>query len=189
MDHLYAPDRQEIVDVAERATLANPHPDAKGWLLDKVRQPPGDWDSRTFHSVPGLVWTISSDTCMTGRPSAPKNIAYDDLGREFVFRQPANEFELAGVMSADSEEVFACYRFDGLERCTVQAVDAWFEDHTLIIGWLRHSLTTVDDGETRDSLSVANEYLTSDALRDYVAAFKELLLARGVSAPGYTRPR
>ena len=177
--NLYAPGRQEIEAVAQRATLANFHVDAKGWLLDKVRRPVGDWDSRAFCTVPGLVWTVSSDTCMTGRPSAPANIAYDEFGREFVYRQPTNEAELAGVMSADSEEVFACYRFDGLERWTVGAFDAWLQDRSVITGWMEHCLTSEQDGEIRAGLKAALAYQTSDEFRDYLAAFDALLRERG----------
>lgn len=75
MTNLYAPTRAEIFDVANRATLANHHPNAKGWFLDKLTHPPGDWDERTIFTTPGIVWAVESDTCMTGRPNAPRNIA------------------------------------------------------------------------------------------------------------------
>ena len=115
---------------------------------------------------------------MTGRPSAPANIAYDEYGREFVYRQPANEAELAGVMSADSEEVFACYRFDGLDRWTAEAFGAWVEDHSVITGWMQHRLSTEPDGEIRAGLEGALAYQTSDEFRDYLAAFGALLRER-----------
>jgi hypothetical protein len=112
----YFSDANEVRTVAEQAALSNPHTLAKQWLLDKLDTPSGDWDARLLLSVPGPVWTVASDTCETGRLEAPKNIAYDDLGREFVYRQPADPEELAAIMSADACEVFACYRFDGLRR-------------------------------------------------------------------------
>ncbi len=149
---LYAPGRSEIIEVAERANLANHHPDSRSWLLDKLRRPPTDWDSRTFYTVPGIVWTVPSDTYMTGRPNAPDNIAYDNYGREFVFRQPADESELAAIMSADSEEVFACYRFDGLERWTLSALDAWQGTSDIVLGWLRYLLGIKKESEIRDGL-------------------------------------
>src|SRR4051794_11497368 len=95
----YLPDRAEILAVASRAQLANPRPESKVWLQAKIHQPPHDWELRAPHTVPGLVWTVESDTCMTGRSNAPRNVAYDDVGREFVYRQPANQAELVAVMS------------------------------------------------------------------------------------------
>lgn len=183
MGNLYAPRRAEIVKVAKRARLANQHPDAKRWLVDKLKRPPSDWDCRTPYTVPGLVWTVGSDTCMTGRLSAPDNIAYDPLGREFVYRQPLNEAGLAAIMSADSEEVFACYRFDGLERWTRQSLDAWLDRRDVIVGWLEHCLATEREGEIADSLRACHDYLVGDEFRTYVAALRELL-SRDPTATG-----
>ena len=191
---LYAPSPEEIDHVGQRAWPADEHVEARGWWLDKVRRSPGDWDSRAFCTVPGLVWTVSSDTCMTGRPSAPANIAYDELGREFVYRQPRSEAELAGIMSADTEEVFSCYRFDGLQRWTMAALGAWQQDHSVLTGWMRHCLTTESDVLTKESdveivtgLTAALAYHSSDEFRDYMAAFEALVLAR--RGPAYVPVR
>lgn len=121
---------------------------------------------------------------MTGRPSAPNNIAYDDLGREFVYRQPANEPKFAGIMSADSEEVFSCYRFDGLERWTVPAVEARQDDHSLTLGWLKHCLANENDHLDRtshlirDRLQAAHRYLTGDQFHIYLKTLKKFLRDR-----------
>jgi hypothetical protein len=175
----YAPSQSDLVGIAERAQLTNTHPDARGWLLEKLRTPPHDWESRTAHTVPGVVWTVESDTCMTGRPNGPRNIAYDNLGREFVYRQPRDEGELVGIMSADSEEVFSCYRFDGLERWTIPAVDAWFDTtRELLVGWVRYQLSAETESAILDGLIEAHDYLISDPFRDYVVGFRELLSRR-----------
>jgi hypothetical protein len=56
-------------------------------------------------------------------------------------------------MSAESEEVFACYRFDGLERWTSESVAAWHEDSVAVLGYARHArTTTTDDPELQESL-------------------------------------
>lgn len=180
---------REIEQVAERANLANPHPQARGWCRDKVAQAPDDWDSRALLTVPGLVWTISSDTCMTGRPSAPNNIAYDEMGREFVFRQPTGDDELAAIMSADSEEVFACYRFDGLERWTRPTLDAWFCDRAVITGWLSHRLASETEAEIVEGLKACHAYWTSDEFREYLADFDSLVRAKPEAVRPYTRRR
>jgi len=175
----YWPDRAEVLAVAARARLANPHPDAQGWLQAKVREPPDDWELRAAYTIPGVVWTVESDTCMTGRPNAPRNIAYDNLGREFLYRQPTEEGELVAIMSADSEEVFACYRFDGLERWTVPALDTWRSvTHDLVVGWIRDQRSRETDPEIIDGLREAHDYLTGDTFRAYLIALRNVLLSR-----------
>jgi hypothetical protein len=148
---LYLPNRHEVASIAQRAELRNPNPDARLSISAKIAQPPTDWDRRTILSVPGIVWSVSSDTCATGRLSAPDNIAYDHDYREFVYRQPNTEAELAAIMSADSEEVFACYRFDGLSRWTHPAFGAWLEDLDVVLGYVRHTLDADPEPELRAS--------------------------------------
>lgn len=183
MSAIYAPNASEIQAVARDATLANPHPDAKGWLLDKLASPPNDWESRALLTVPGVVWTVESDTCCTGRLSAPDNVAYDHLGREFVFRPPANEAELAAIMSADSEEVFACYRFDGLSRWTAAAFGSWCADVDVILGWAKNVLSVESDAEICQGVDQYIEYLSSDAFKSYAIAFQQLLRDDTVTVP------
>jgi len=136
--------------VALGAELRNPHPSARTWLLAKVDRPPTDWDERAVLTIPGVVWTVSSDTCATGRLSAPDNVAYGHWYREFVFRQPRDTDELGAVMSADSEEVFACYRFEGLEWWTSRSVGAWHEDVEVVLGYARHALAETVDPDSSD---------------------------------------
>lgn len=175
---LYLPDLQEIRTVALGARLRNWHPSARDWLLDKIDHPLDDWDTRAFLTVPGPIWTVSSDTCATGRLSAPENVAYDHDYREFVFRQPRDEEELAAIMSADSEEVFGCYRFDGLNRWTSQSLAAWVEDKAVIVGYLRHILATGDNSEIRDCLRQYEAYLSGPEFGDYLRDFRQYLETR-----------
>ncbi|MFW6865880.1 hypothetical protein ACOACQ_00745 [Nocardioides sp. CPCC 206347] len=171
----FLPDRATVREVAASAALGNTHPSARAGLEAKLEEPPGDWDERTVLTVPGLVWSVSGDTCMTGRLSAPDNIAYDHYGREFVFRQPRNETELAAVMSADSDEVMACYRFDGLSRWTSRSVMAWMEDMEVVLGYVRQVLSTEVDADILDGLRQYEEYLTGTDIRDDLGALRELL--------------
>lgn len=175
----YFPDSATVRAVALGAKLRNPHPSARGWLLEKIDRPPTDWDERAVLTIPGVVWTVSSDTCATGRLSAPENVAYDHIHREFVFRQPRDATELGAIMSADSEEVFACYRFDGLERWTSRSVAAWHEDIEVVIGYARHALGETDDPELRQYLGAYASYLESDEFRHYVGALRAHLEALG----------
>lgn len=175
---LYLPDLAEIRAVALRAPLRNWHPSARDWLLGKLDQPLDDWDTRAFLTVPGIVWTVSSDTCATGRLSAPENVTYDHRYREFVFRQPRDEEELAAIMSADSEEVFGCYRFDGLNRWTSLSVAAWAEDKEVIVGYLRHILATGGNSEILDCLGQYEAYLSSAEFDTYLHDFGQHLATR-----------
>jgi len=165
----YLPDQRTMRSVALDADLRNTQPQARELLLKKIDDPPSDWDARAVLGVPGPVWSVSSETCETGRLSAPDNVAFDHLWREFVYRQPRNARELGAVMSADSEEVFSCYRFDGLSRWTRQAVQAWWEDADVLI---RYADATVREGngEVPEGLAEYASYLKSEDFRDYVAA-------------------
>lgn len=169
---LFLPRRSEVLSVAQRAELPS---SARAALRDKIKRPPDDWDERTILTVPGVVWTVSSDTCATGRLSAPENVAYDHLYREFVFRQPADAAELGAIMSADSEAVFACYRFDGLDRWTSRSVHAWMEDLDVVLGYVRHVLSTETDEKVLDGLTRYAAYLTSTELRHYLGNLRNAL--------------
>jgi hypothetical protein len=175
---LFLPNRDEVASLALRAELRNPNPQARLSISAKVAQAPTDWDRRTILSVPGIVWSVSSDTCATGRLSAPDNIAYDHDYREFVYRQPNNEAELAAIMSADSEEVFACYRFDGLSRWTHPAFGAWVEDLEVVVGYIRHTLGAAPEPEIAEGLQAYESYLMSSDFKAYLGAFGEYLNER-----------
>jgi hypothetical protein len=165
----FLPSRDEVDSLARRADLRNPI--ARPEIRRKIAQPPTDWDERTILSVPGVIWSVSSDTCATGRLSAPDNIAYDHYWREFVFRQPRNEAELAAIMSADSEEVFSCYRFDGLTRWTYPAFGAWVQDMEVVVGYIRHTLGSNVEPELAQSLQEWEAYLDSPEFKTYLADF------------------
>jgi hypothetical protein len=191
---VYAPSRLEISQAAARARLSNQHPHAKDRLLDKLDADPGDWDSRTVATPPGVLWSVASDTCMTGRPIAPRNVAYDVDGREFVYRQPTDEAELAAIMSADSEEVFACYRFDGLERWTRSSAGSWFDTtYPVVVAWVQQTLASSPDPEIAESLTDCVDYLTGPEFRSYmnglVAVLPETLSVARRADPGVPRAR
>ena len=78
---IYAPTAVDVVRVAHEADLTNPQARARVELLSKLRDCPGAFEDRVAYNVPGLVWAVESDMCMTGREVAPANIAYDAYGR------------------------------------------------------------------------------------------------------------
>ena len=151
---LYLPSRDEVASLALRAEPRNPNPQARLEITAKVAEPPTDWERRTILTVPGIVW-----------------VAYDHFYREFVYRQPCNETELAAIMSADSEEVFACYRFDGLTRWTYEAFQAWVGDMDVVVGYVRHTLVGDPEPEVAESLGQYETYVQSNDFKAYLAAF------------------
>lgn len=164
-----------MYSLAETAQLQDVGDRDRPALLKKLKAPAIDWNLRVFVGVPGPVWTVQSDTCMTGRAYAPANIAYDNVGQEFVFRQPRDRHELAGVMSAACSEVFDCYRFDGLQRWTPDTVYAWRDQVHVIEGWLRCVLATEKDPEFIESAEAYLSYLTSQQLSDDLVALTDYL--------------
>lgn len=120
--------------------------------------------------MPGLVWIAESDTCLTGRLEAPQNIAYDEFGAEFVFRQPRTEAELALVMRAAYADPFAAYRFDGCERWTYASASAWFNTTHVVTAWLERMLTETQPSEIRDGAVAALDYLAGADFDAYRSA-------------------
>jgi len=114
-------------------------------------------------------------------------VAFDDFGREFVFRQPANEDELAAIMSADSEEVFACYRFDGLDHWTVSSLNAWSEDAHVIDGWIEHVLARETEDEILEGVRAYRDHLASSEFHTYMGGLYDLLSAK--KGPATSVPR
>ncbi len=95
-----------------------------------------------------------------------------------MYRQPHNEAELAAIMSADSEEVFGCYRFDGLTRWTHAAFSAWVEDLDVVVGYARHTLSRDPEPEIAESLRRYASYLVSNHFKEYLAALDRYLVER-----------
>jgi hypothetical protein len=165
---LYEPTREVLQQCARAASVAS--------LIDN---PPDDWDSRGPLNVPGLVWIAESDTCLTGRLDAPRNIAYDEFGAEFVFRQPRTKAELAQVMRAASADPFEAYRFDGFAQWTYASASAWFNETHVITGWLERMLAVTHPREIRDGAVAALDYLGSADLDAYRSALLTQLDSRG----------
>jgi hypothetical protein len=160
------PDQRTVRAVALGADLRNKHQLARTWLLDKIDGPPSHWDARSALSAPRPVWTVASDTCASGRQSAPENVAFDHYWRG---RLPAarNAEELQVVMSAGSEEVFACYRSDGLKRWTRAAVQAWLEDSDMRLRYAEATVEAEAD-DAPEGLAEYAAYLEGDEFREYI---------------------
>lgn len=175
---LYAPSRTELLRLARNAPLTNPQDRARDELVAKLSDAQGDFASRIDWHVPGLVYGVESDTCMTGREVAPANIAYDEYGAEFIFRQPRDESELVAVLGADSVEVYGCYRFDGLEQWTEQLVRHWITNVPAIEARLDLAMESSDIPEIAAGARAYRSYLASDEFARYVDALLHHLARR-----------
>ena len=133
-----------------------------------------EWQRRRFEGMPGMVYTLQSDNCGTGRPAAPENVAYDMYGAELVFRQPRDERDLASLQDAAEQEVFGAYRFDGLERLTEPALDQWCASTDTLKAWLHHQLSATDP-ELAESAEDYLRYLESDDCTDYLLRLRSHL--------------
>jgi hypothetical protein len=139
---------------------------------------PGEFDCRKVVTPPGIVYTLLSDTGMTGRLFAKDNIAYDDHGGEFVFRQPRNAVELCAIGRAQSVEVLGCYRFDGLRHWTVTSAYAWWQHVGVVEGWLENVQRKGGHREIRQGARAYLDYLASLEFANYMQDLLQHLSAR-----------
>lgn len=98
------------------------------------------WEDRLWLNVPGPLYCGETDTCWTGRLSAPDHVLYG--GRyftEYIYRQPKTPAETALLVEAAACEVFSGYACDGDSRWTPAAVRDWWRDRGRITEYLtRH---------------------------------------------------
>lgn len=143
----------------------------------------GDFDCRKIVTPPGVVYTLLSDTGMTGRMFARDNIAYDNSGGEFVFRQPRTDAELRAIGRAQDVEVLGCYRFDGLQHWTARSAYSWWQHVGIVEGWLESVLRKGGHRDIRQGARDYLDYLVSLEFATYMQALLEHLSARPVGVP------
>jgi hypothetical protein len=119
-------------------------PFTRGVIADELSTG-GRFEERNPLNVPGMFYGASTDTCGTGPGEAPANVALDDNGQEFVFRQPRDLEELKQVFNACWAECFDGFGTDGNEHWTVELVRAWWaqrENHR--VAWRELGIENVD---------------------------------------------
>lgn len=137
------------------------------------------WAEKHWLNVPGPFYTGETDTCWTGRQSAPRHVLYGgEYYNEFVYRQPKTRAEVECLLSAAEDDPFDGYACDGNSRWTPDAVRAWWdgraqvEEHVaaLVGEWTAaeansHELEAAEGA--RDFLSYLSGDLRTD-LRAYI---------------------
>ncbi|WP_344027006.1 ferredoxin [Streptomyces luteireticuli] len=97
----------------------------------------GRWEDRLWLNVPGPFYGAGTDTCATGRLSAPGHVLYGgEHFTEYVYRQPRTPAEVALVVEAAAADPFLGYGCDGDRRWTPRTVREWWRDRGRIVEYL-----------------------------------------------------
>ncbi|MES2701221.1 MAG: hypothetical protein V4649_01200 [Bacteroidota bacterium] len=121
------------------------------------------WVYKHAFNFPGPFYTGESDTCGTGDGEAPQNVLYDAHYCEYIFKQPSNFEELAGVINAASVEVLDSYSSNGNEHWTYDLCKEWWSNRRAWLAMLNDvELKKVNRG--REQLYI--HYLQTDAEQD-----------------------
>jgi hypothetical protein len=86
----------------------------------------GDWSSINWMNTPGPIYGAETDNCCTGDGLAPNNVQLDGDGREVIFRQPVNLYEVRQVIKAADAEAFCGYGADGDSHWSYEKVKEWW---------------------------------------------------------------
>ncbi|MFE7559035.1 hypothetical protein [Kitasatospora sp. NPDC057500] len=170
---------------ARHLILEDPHLDQFGGL----------WRERNHLNVPGPFYGADTDTMEMGRLDAPFHIAYDDDGREFVYRQPTDPDQTYDLLSG-------CFfghggfAMDGDDHWTVPGVREWWHGRGRVREW---AVTASDrlartGGEYRshhrDSAQGLRDYIAhlDQGLEEYLRGYLFWLAERRPPRPGEARP-
>ncbi len=171
-----------ILDVATYTSVVLGRPiapeDAHATDLAAVPALRGQWLERSILNVPGPVYVCESDTTLFGVETAPENVACDEWGREFLFRQPRSASELRAVWDAASNEPFFAYGFDGMTHLQVSDVDWWFDQRHVVEGYLRDCMNRQPTSDLVSVWTRCLHYLSSVELQQYRRQLMEYLAAR-----------
>jgi hypothetical protein len=121
------------------------------------------WDDLCELNVPGPFYAGETDTCWTGRLHAPGNVMYGgEYLSEYVFRQPRDAAEVAGIVEAAWQDPFRGYGCNGDEHWMPESVRAWWRARARVTGSVRDSLKVLeseDRGESREAAQGARDFL------------------------------
>ncbi|WBA41742.1 hypothetical protein [Hymenobacter canadensis] len=121
------------------------------------------WSNKHPFNFPGPFYTGESDTCGTGICQAPDNVALDEYGCEFVFRQPLDYPQFLRVLDAAAVEVFDSYSANGNEHWTCTACKGWWSNRReLIVALSQPDVQRANNGQAQAYL----DYLAGAAETD-----------------------
>ncbi|MFB6888368.1 hypothetical protein ACFCX4_03510 [Kitasatospora sp. NPDC056327] len=158
MDHRHGPAPGNYWDplpTARRLIAEQPHLDLFG----------GRWPERNWRNVPGPFYGADTDTMRIGRQDAPFHLAYDEDGRDFVYRQPTDPGQTRDL-------VHAClfghggHAMDGDDHWTVPAVRQWWQERGRVREW---AVGTADALAGTGGPYRAHHRDAAQGLRDYAA--------------------
>jgi hypothetical protein len=129
----------------------------RGYFFDR-------WDDLGALNVPGPFYTGMTDNCWTGRLHAPRNVIYGgEHFTEYIFRQPRDPDEVAGLVVAAQEDPFAGYASNGDDHWTPEAVRNWWHSRQRVIDSVSASLEVLDAEDrdaSRDAAQGLREFLS-----------------------------
>lgn len=122
-----------------------------------------DFDNRDPLNFPGPFYTTVTDNCGTGQPEAPRNILFDEEGREHIFKQPTSTEEFTQTITAAAIDPFGSYGWDGNNFWTNELVREWWSKKSEIIERLKTTeFEETNEGQNGEYIN----YLNSNAELD-----------------------
>ncbi|GAA4830169.1 hypothetical protein GCM10023235_78790 [Kitasatospora terrestris] len=129
----------------------------------------GRWEDRSWLNVPGPFYAGVTDTGLNGPYYLPEHVLSSDEHYEFVYRQPANPREVAGLLEIAHSEPMGGYAWDGDQRWTPQAVREWWARRADVRDWITAELAA-DDRNEPEALHRYAAYL-EDGLETYLRGY------------------
>ncbi|MGW7582364.1 ferredoxin [Kitasatospora sp. NPDC054768] len=108
----------------------------------------GRWEDRLWLNVPGPFYGGETDTCWTGRLSAPAHVLYGgEYLSEYVYRQPRTPADTAMLVEAADNDPFLGYGCDGDSRWTPETVREWWRNRSQVVQYLSDQRSKWDEGD------------------------------------------
>ncbi|WP_235583043.1 ferredoxin [Kitasatospora sp. Root107] len=135
----------------------------------------GRWEDRSWLNVPGPFYAGVTDTGLNGPYYLPEHVLSSDEHNEFVYRQPANPREVAGLVEIADDEPAGGYAWDGDQQWTPEAVRLWWAGREKVRAWIADELD--DDQNESEALRRYAAYL-DHGLEDYLRGYLFWLIKR-----------
>ncbi|MFF7474263.1 ferredoxin [Streptomyces sp. NPDC008092] len=128
----------------------------------------GRWEDRSRLNVPGPFYAGVTDDGLNGPYYLPRHVLSSDEHYEFVYRQPANPREVAGLVEIAAAEPQGGYAWDGDQHWTPEAVRQWWAGRASVRAWIAGELD--DRRNEKEALRQYAAYL-DDGLEDYLRGY------------------